>query len=295
MRTALIACFFLTCSACSSSSTERTSESDTGSLPAKVGDVEPFAEITATEGIAFAPDFKVLYVGSEGAIHRVQPDGTVAKWVEVPGVLGIAVRADGSLIVCGKEGTAGVLYRVALDGTKAVIATGFQQPNFVAIAPDGSLVFSDSAANKVYRANADGSSATLITDAIVYPNGLAFSRDQQTLFVSSWKNKQVLSLARRADGTYDPPVVAVADVVNVDGLAVGASGDLYLVANGLGILRVTAGKATTIAPGSQLKLPANGAFGSGPFGEGWLYVSNLIGTSVSRVHVGEGGAPLPSR
>ena len=294
-RFALFACFFLACS----SPNAPTPAADTGALPA-IGDVEPFAEITATEGIAFSPDGRVLYVGSGGAIHRVQPDGTSSKWVDVAGVLGIAVRSDGSLIVCGKEGTAGVLFRVALDGSKSVLATGFKQPNFVAIAADGSLVFSDSADNKVFRANADGTSVTLITDSIVYPNGVAFSRDGKTVYVSSWKNKQVLALARRPDGSYDAPTVAIDGVENVDGLAVGASGDLYLIANGLGVLRASAGamttsKTTVIVPGSRLKLPANGAFGSGPFGEGWLYVSNLIGASVSRVYVGEGGAPLPSR
>lgn len=292
VRAALVACFIL---ACSSPEKEPTASVADARAPV-VGDVEDFAEIRATEGIAFAPDGKKLYVGSEGAVHVILPDGSVRKHADAPGVLGIAARADGHLLVCGRDGDAGVIFDVAPDGQRSVLVRGaYKQTNFVAIARDSSIVFSDSADDKVYRAGADGSGATLVTDAIVYPNGLAFSRDGDTLFVASWKNKQVLALARRADGSYGPPTVAVDGVENVDGLAVGASGDLYLVANGLGILRASGGRTTTVAPGSKFKLVANGAFASGPFGEGWMYVSNLIGSSVQRVFVGEGGAPLPVR
>lgn len=307
MRPLLLALFLLSCSSSSSSSPGDTTKADTAK-PAEVGDVEEFAEIGgSSEGIAFAADGKTLYVGSAGALFRVGSDGVASKWIEVPGALGIAARADGHLLVCGKgEGsvgtsmTPGVIWDVAPDGKKAVLigpsaTASFKLTNFIAIAPDGTLAFSDSAGDKVYRANADGSSVTLITDAIVYPNGLAFSADGKTLYVASYKNKQVLGLARKTDGSYEPPAVAVDGVENVDGLAVGASGDLYLVTSGLGILRATGGKTSVIAPGSSFKLAANAAFGTGAYGERWLYVSNLIGLSVSRVYVAEGGIPLPRR
>jgi hypothetical protein len=89
--------------------------------------------------------------------------------------------------------------------------------------------------------------------------------------------------------------VAVEGPENVYGLAVGASGDLYLVANGLGVLRARGGKTETIAPGSSFKLAANAAFGTGAYGTTWLYVTNLIGPAVLRLYVDEGGAPLPAR
>jgi DNA-binding beta-propeller fold protein YncE len=293
MRVLLFACFLLSCSSPENGTAPAV---DTGVAPV-VGDVEDFAEIGgSTEGIAFSVDGKQLYVGSGGALFVVQPDGTARKWVDVPGALGIAARADGHLLVCGKEGDAGVIFDVAPDGKRTVLVSGgFKQTNFVAVAPDNAIVFSDSAGDRVYRANADGTAPTVITDAIVYPNGLAFSRDGKTLYVASWKNKQVLALARRADGTYDAPVVFVDGVENVDGLAVGASGDLYLIANGLGVLRANAGKTSVVAPGSRFKLVANGAFSVGSFGQGWMYVTNLIGFSVQRVYVGEGGFSLPAR
>jgi len=293
-----------------SSSPESTSTPDAAvdATPPKTGDVEMFAEVDGTsEGIAFGTrdGAPILYVGSSDKILRVKLDGTYEKHADVPGVLGIAMRADGDLVACGKgEGDVGksdmpgVLWRVDRAGAKTLLigpsgGTSFKLTNFVAVAPDDSLVFSDSAGNKLYRANADGSGVALIDDTIVYPNGLAFGKDK-TLYVASWSQKKVYSLARNADGSYAKPTVALDGVENVDGLAVGASGDLYLVCSGLGVLRAKAGKTEVVAPGSKFKLPANAAFGVGPYGD-WLYVSNLIGFSVSRLWVGEGGAPLPAR
>lgn len=290
----------LALAACSSSTTTPATTTDAATAPPAVGDVETFAELEGgSEGLAFGDG--VLYVGSAGAIHRVSADGKVERWVEVPGVLGIAVRPDGDLVVCGKgEGAlakSGVLWHVAKDGTKRVLVgpsgdVAFEQTNFVAIAKDGTLVWSDSAANKVWRAAADGSGVALVTDAITYPNGLAFSPDGATLWVASWDGKKVHALAREGDG-FGAPTVAFDGVENVDGIAVAADGDLYLVASGLGIVRATPGGGTTVvAAGDKFKLPANGAFGRDAFGDEWLYVTNLIGLEVSRVFVGEKGAAL---
>src|SRR5262245_4454332 len=69
--------------------------------------VEVFADIGAgTEGIALGTDTSdqpVLYVGTlDDRIVRVRPDTTVEPFVTINDPLGIAVRADGSLLVCAK-------------------------------------------------------------------------------------------------------------------------------------------------------------------------------------------------
>jgi sugar lactone lactonase YvrE len=224
---------------------------------------------------------------------RVNADRTSTKISDVPGLLGFALRADGDFVACGKnEAGAGVIYKLSTGGAKSVlVAQTFKQPNFIAVAKDDSIVFSDSSDNKLYRANADGSNVALITDAITYPNGLAFSVDGQTLYVASYNGKKVYALARKADGSYDAPTVFLDGVENVDGLATAADGDLFLVCSGLGVLRAHAGKTESIAPGSKFRLAANGAFGT----DGWFYVSNLIGFEVTRVYVNTKGATLPVR
>jgi sugar lactone lactonase YvrE len=193
---------------------------------------------------------------------------------------------------------AGVIYRVSPAGDKSVLvgpgAITFETTNFVAVAPDDSIVFSDSAADKLYRAAADGSGVTLITDTISYPNGLAFSKDQKRLFVASWDGMKVHSLAWNGDGTYGAPEPFAGDVENVDGIAVFSSGDLLFVASGEGLVRYGLDMQKSIVrEGLPLGLPANGAFGSGDFGDGWVYVTNLLGPRLVRVYAGEAGAPLP--
>jgi gluconolactonase len=299
-RFAVIFCL-LGCSS-SSESPANTEDAAVDSAPAVVGDVETYVEVDgSSEGIAFGKD-GALYVGVSGALTRIAADRTVTKVVDVPGLLGFALRADGDFVACGKgEGDAGkaaepgVIWRVKTDGTKSVLVgpsagASWKQPNFVVVAKDDSIVWSDSGKNEVWSAKADGSMPTKVTDAIVYPNGMAFSPDGNTLYVASWSGKKVLSLARKADGTYDAPVTAIDGVENVDGISVAANGDLYLVCSGLGVVQASGGKTKVVAPGSSFKLSANGAFG-----EQWLYVTNLIGSSISRVLVGVNGAPLPVR
>ncbi len=271
-----------------------------------VGTVEVFAEVdSGNEGLAFIADSGgqlVLWVGATNALQQIAADGQTSALVDLPGPLGMARHPDGSMIVCGKaEGGAGqgefpgVLWRVQPDGEKSLFVgpDNFELTNFVAIDRDGSVVFSDSAAERVYHASADGASVSLVTDAISYPNGMAFSPDGATLYVASWDADLVYSLPRTETG-FGPPEILVDDVVNVDGIAVFANGDLALVSSGEGVVRwATDGAKTVIAPASEFSLPANGAFGTGGFGANWLYVTNLMGRQVSRVYVGEAGAALP--
>lgn len=275
-----------------------------------VGTVEDFAELAGnSEGLAFgrnADGETVLFVGllAQSTIVAVSPDGASVEVARVPRPLGIAVRADGDLVVCGKAdetaGAPGVLWRVSVaDGTTEVIVDTAPAPlettNYVAIAPDGSLLFSDSAANVVYRADADGGPATLVTDAFTYPNGIAFAPDGRSVYVSSWDTGVIHRLSfDPSTGAYGAPEVALENVINTDGIHVAADGTLVLVSNPEGILVVEAdGTPTQIAEPRPFGLPANGAFGSGAYGDGWLYVTNLLGRAMARVYVGRDGLPLP--
>jgi sugar lactone lactonase YvrE len=249
-----------------------------------VGAVEAFAEVAAsTEGIAFGTD-GLLYAGSAGAVWKIDAMATVTKVADVPAPLGIAPRADGSLIVCGKA--AGDAGKVDLPGviwavvpssgqaTMLVPPSVYGLPNMIAVAPDDAFVFSDSKLGKVFSSSADGASVKSIAD-ISYANGIAFSPDGKTLYVSSYDMKRIHQIPRMADGTYGAAAVAYENVENVDGITVLASGDFVLVRTGE-ITRMTKdGTLMALAPGGSIGIPANGAMGAGAFGEGWLYVSNL--------------------
>jgi len=279
----------------------------------QVGDLDSFATLAAnSEGIAFGVDAAgapTLYVGVLGAseIVSIAVDGTVSPFVSIPRPLGMAVRADGNLVVCGKADSSadapGVLYEVTPAGAVTMLLSGDPSgaplvlTNYIAVAPDDSLVFSDSEADLLYRADADGSNITLVSDAISYPNGLAFSEDGAALYVASWDTSTVFSLSfDRATGAYGAPASFLADVDQVDGIVTLASGALVLVTSSSGVLRAASGEAPSqILPVRALLLPANGSAGVGAYGEEWVYLSSLGNSEVWRVRVGETGASLPIR
>ncbi|MBM4377228.1 MAG: SMP-30/gluconolactonase/LRE family protein [Deltaproteobacteria bacterium] len=293
---------------CGSNSDVGAGSTGTGSVPPpEVGTLEAFATLTgSSEGLAFGPGpdgTTVLYVGSrDGHIARVGADGSVTEHVALPRPVGIALGADGNLIVCGSasdaEDAPTVLWRVTPKGEKSVLVDGgsepFQQTNFVAVSADGSLLFTDSKANRIYRADGDGKNLALVTDAVSFPNGITFSKDAATAYVASWDAKKVMAFPVAQDGSYGVPSVFSDDVDSVDGLATFANGELLYVATGDGVLRYAADHSTTTyAKGPPLGIPANGAFGVGAFGGEWVYVTSLINKTVWRVYVGDTGVALP--
>lgn len=284
------------------------SSSDGASDPATespaVGTVELFAEVpSTTEGIALAKDAQgrtALFAGGGNSIYRIGPDREVTTIASLPDPLGIAVHPDGYLVVCGsKTGDAGTgefpgaLWKVTMDGAASLLVGeqqgSFVKPNFVVVDADRSLVFSDSSANQVYRVSADTTTVGPVTDAITFPNGMAYSPDGSVLYVASWDSKQVYKLEREGAG-FGVPAPAFA-VATVDGIAAMESGSLAFVTSGEGIVvGHTDGTTVQIAAAKEFALPANGVFGTGEFGEGWLYVTNLLSKRIDRVYVGERGA-----
>jgi sugar lactone lactonase YvrE len=275
-----------------------------------VGTIEVFVELEApSEGLAFGVDGAgnpALYLGNKTGLLRVSAEGVVTRAADIPGPLGMATLASGELVVCGrapgdggKGEHPGAIWKVSPDGQATVVVASTTEapldlPNMIAVGPGGELVFSDSRGNRVYKVDAGASTATLLTDAITYPNGVAFSKDGSRVLVASYDGKKIWALPRDASGGYGAPEVFLEDVENVDGITPLASGGYVLVQTGEGVVRHGPDLAkTSIAPELAPDIPANGAFGVGAFGDRWLYVSNVFGKRIKRVYLGEPGAPLP--
>lgn len=293
-------------SSATSESTAAVDSSSTGEPTPEVGTVETFAEIGGNnEGLAFAdgPDgMPALFVGlsSDHAIVRVAPDGAFEMHAEVPGPLGMAATKDGGLVVCGLATTdadaPAVIWSVTPAGDASILVQSddpvLELTNYVAVAPDDTLVFSDSAGNGLYRAQADGTGLELVTDAITYPNGLAFADGR--LYVASYDSSSMYALDFGPDGYGAPELVSDA-IQTLDGIAVADDGAFYLTTTLGGVQRFEMDTLTTIADAMDFQVVANGAFAAEGYGEGWLYVTNLFGQDVDRVYVGVGGSPLPPR
>jgi sugar lactone lactonase YvrE len=259
--------------------------------------LEPFAALGSTsEGLALGSfeGTPSIFVGlTDGRIVRVTPDGEVHDFVSIEGPLGMTVRASGELVVCAAtdEDVPGV-FQVAMDGTITPLVledpdgAAFGLTNNVTIAPDGSLVFTDSNAHAVYRADADGSNVALVTDAFTYPNGLAFLDD--TLYVASWDTTTLYAMSYSA-GTYGAPSAAIEGIAAIDGVI--ASGtSLVLITSGTGGLRVDpalpSAEPISLFSRHLLSLPANGVFGDAAFGTSELFVTSLAQQNLYVVHTG---------
>ncbi|HWB76257.1 MAG TPA: hypothetical protein VG755_14905 [Nannocystaceae bacterium] len=289
----------------SESSTAAADSSSTGEAPPAIGTVETFAALGgANEGLAFGdgPDGEpTLYVGLNEAhqIVRIAPDGTVTMHVEVPGPLGMAKTRDGDLVVCGLESTdadaPGAIWRVTPAGDASLLVQSadplLELTNYVAIAPDDTIAFSDSAGNVLYRADADGSNLAVVTDTLTYPNGLAFADGK--LYVASYDSSSMYALDY-ADGVYGAPVLVSDAIMTLDGIAIASDASFYLTTTLGGVQRFAMDELTTIADAMEFQVSANGAFAAEGYGDGWLYVTNLFGDDVRRVYVGIGGMPLPA-
>lgn len=258
---------------------------------------EAFGELGGTsEGIAMVTlggeDALVVTRGlASDRMLRVAPDGAVTELATVPGGLAIAQLADGAMLVCGRTSAdtsaPGAIWRVEESGAASMLIAAdpdggeLALANALAIAPDQSFfVFTDSDGDRVYRAGIDGSAYALVTDALDFPNGVAFAADGSAVFVAEWNGAARFPVM--PDGSLGAPAVVVSDVQNPDGLVVAPDGALLVISSTRGVWRAEPG-----APAAQLTrtpmLAANGALGRGAYGAGVLYVASLARTSLTRI------------
>jgi len=137
-----------------------------------------------------------------------------------PGSNGLVLDPSGRLVIC-QHGDRRVARREP-DGTLTTLAGRYQgkrfnSPNDAVFKSNGDLYFTDPPygleklnndpkkelkVNGVYRVSKDGE-VTLLTDRMTFPNGLAFSPDEKTLYVANSDPKHAVWMAFdvAADGT----------------------------------------------------------------------------------------------
>ena len=193
-------------------------------------------------GHALAPDGSVVEAESgrikPGLIARIAPNGSVS-----------AVLADDYR---GKRFNAPNDLIVKRDGT-----IWFTDPHY------GELVQSKIGFNGVYRLDPRTKAATLMTKTLLDPNGIAFSPDQKTLYVSD---------SDAGDGTVYAFPVAANDTLGpgkrfgrgCDGIAVDERGDVWasMCSNQIAITDPAGSEIGTVRfPGTTTNLAWGGADG----------------------------------
>ncbi len=258
-------------------------------------------DIPGTEGIAVANDGRIFIGAEDGWIYVISPMGEVSQFAKTPGrPLGIAIDKQGNLFVCDWD--AHGVYKVAPGGGVSLLADSagihkMQFPNFCVFDDQGNLYVSDTGTSrrntqiynpdgKIFRISPTGQ-CELFAEGLYQANGLAMRRGESALYVIQTAIDDVLRLEIKPDGKLGNSRVYASNLDgSPDGMAFTESGDL-LVVTGLHeiIYRVTTTNRTEIfledKDAEKLIAPANPAFGGTNLDE--LYITNLIGNSVSRI------------
>ncbi len=183
--------------------------------------------------------------------------GSVPRGGE-PGSNGLTIDGEGRLLLC-QHGDRRVA-RLEADGRFTTLADRyegkrFNSPNDLVIKTNGDIYFTDPPYgllkgnddpakelkfNGVYRLAKDGK-VTLLTDEVRFPNGIAFSPDEKTLYVASSDPQKAIWMSYdvKEDGTlgkgrlfYDVTELGKTKKGLPDGMKVDSAGNLFATGPG---------------------------------------------------------------
>ena len=180
----------------------------------------------------------VLAFDADGGRRGVRNPSNVAN--------GHALDTKGRVVEAqtGDEERLGGIARIAADGSATVLVDHFKgkrfnAPNDLIVKRDGTIWFTDPdyggiasseiGFNGVYRLDPKTGDVTLLTDALAEPNGIAFSPDEKTLYVSDTGNG-LFAFSVAADGTLGPEQ-PLGD--GCDGIGVDEQGNIWATTCGL--------------------------------------------------------------
>lgn len=289
----------------------KSSPSAIGGVPFPVAPEVFSRQFRAAEGITFNGGGQ-LFIGANTAIWLVDTDGTATQISDVDTHLGQAgigsrdiLAADFGPTNIFRDGPNddGVVWRITPQGEKTVAATGIADPNFILVLRDGSWLVSDDGVDKIYRVR-DGKTQVW-SSAIDYPNGMALSLDQRTLYVAQIFSQlkpivfdnRIWSIPLDAESNPAGPPSLLARVGNggVDGLAVDENGLLYVADNQGGkIWRVNPESGAVVLVAEGLPNVASLVFGEGDFDREAIYATSTErgGGTIWKIDVGVRGARL---
>lgn len=261
----------------------------------------------------------------EGALYWVDILGD-AIWKWTPGVgrslvmrpsgkaNGMTFDLDGRRVVAGWGSRS--VWRVERDGSIETVATHYDgrrinTPNDIVVRSDGSIYWTDPTgalfipgmegddvqryldSHPVFRLSADGGTVAVVTEDVLYPNGLAFSPDESTLYVADTWRAQVVAFPVAADGGVAGPGTVFYQLVGdepgvADGMKVDVEGNVYVT--GPAGVHVIDPDGTLLG---RLKISGhttNMAWGDADWRS--LYVTTY--SSVYRIRLGIPGIPVPA-
>jgi sugar lactone lactonase YvrE len=218
---------------------------------------------------------------------------------------GLTLDRSGRLIAC--EHSTRRVTRTEIDGTITVLADSYQgkrlnSPNDVVVRADGSIYFTDPPYglaqmtagkellfNGVYRLAPDGA-LLLLADDFDRPNGLAFSPDEQILYVNDTARGHIRTFDVSTEGDISHGRVLIEmkgeEPGAPDGMKVDQQGNIYCTGPGGFWIIDQGGKC--LAQVKPPELPANFAWGDAD----WQSLYMTCRTGLYRIRVKVPGVPL---
>ncbi len=229
------------------------------------------------EGNIYAVNFT-----KEQTIGRTTPDGKSEVFITLPGKStgnGIVFDRAGIMFVADYVGH-NVLQIDPVTKTVSVFAhePRMNQPNDLAIAPDGTLWASDpnwkASTGQVWRIGTNGK-VTLAAPNMGTSNGIEVSPDGRTLYVNESVQRNVWAFTIAGDGTLkNKRLLKKFDDFGFDGMRCDVDGNLYITRHGKGTVVVLSPKAEVLHEVNVLgSKPSNLCFG-GPDGR-TVYVTEV--------------------
>jgi sugar lactone lactonase YvrE len=215
-------------------------------------------------GNIFAVNFR-----EQQTIGRVTPEGRGEVWVKLPGKStgnGIVFDGEGLMYVADYAGH-NVLRIDPKTKKVAVLAhdDGMNQPNDLAIAPDGTLYASDpdwgKSTGQLWRVSKGGKITRLAT-GLGTTNGIEVSPDGKTLYVNESVQRNIWAFPIEDDKLGEKRLLKKFDDHGFDGMRCDVDGNLYVTRYGRGTVAVVSPKGEVLREIDVLgKQPSNLCFG----------------------------------
>ncbi len=140
-----------------------------------------------------------------------------------------------NLVVC-EFATRQVTRRPLTGGVESytpIVTGGFNGPNDVTVRSDGTIYFTDPGATQpaldtLYRIAPGGTMAVALDKTMRFPNGVALSPLENTLYVAAATDGKVFKFPVNSDGSLGPRGDFAQGLTNCGGLAVDEAGNVYV-------------------------------------------------------------------
>ncbi|GEM_PF-2368130 len=249
------------------------------------------AQVGKVEGLAFDGQSTLYLTATNGDIIEVKADGTSSVVATVPAVDGFPSANLAGATYSPQWGPLFVQYSgdrlysySPQDGLKLIREDLAKGPNGILAASNGKLYISLSETGTVVELDSPDGTMRVITDSVSFPNGLAFRKATNTLYVASTMPKgEIFTLDLNSSPATPVLYCNSSDIKAADGLVFAPDGHLLVAAFGAG--KVVAidpddGNITAMVsqePANALGGVASLAFGSGEgFDPTCLFATNML-------------------